>query len=136
MTQESGFEFGGRFYPWHLTDRGKDLLIIDRLTGLPPQEFFQVVEDDHDRSRGPIMLALVATSLRNGNPEWSVERVLRTVNDLSLSEVEFVAGDEEEVEEGVPLDPKTSTGKTESDADASPPSSGRSRPTPAATSGT
>jgi hypothetical protein len=43
------------------------------------------------------MLAMVACSIRAGNPDWSVERVLRTVNGIeSLSaDVTMLGGDEE-----------------------------------------
>lgn len=98
---EDGFEYQGTFYRWHISDIGKDLMLIDRFSGLPITEFFEMIEDDFDRMRMPVQLALIATSIRNGQPDWSVERIVRTVMDLSMSEIEFVAADREE--DPVPL---------------------------------
>lgn len=93
--QEAGFEFKGKFFPWKLSDTGKDLLLIDRITGVPVDEFFAMVEDDDVELRGSILLAMIATSLRAGNPTWSVERIYRTVMDLSLGEIEMLGLDDE-----------------------------------------
>lgn len=84
------------FYRWSVSDGGKDLMLIDRFTGMPIQEFFEVIEDTFDRGRAPILLALIATSIRKRHPDWSVERVVRTVQNLSLSDVVFVDSDTEE----------------------------------------
>ena len=99
--REAGFEYKGRFYRWHLSDTGKDLMIIDRFTSMPVHEFFQTVEDSFDRGRGPILLAMIGTSIRHGNPDWSVERIIREVSGLSISEdIEWIEGEEED--EGPP----------------------------------
>jgi len=95
-VNEDGFEYKGRFYRWHCTDMGKDLMLIDRFAGVPIVEFFELVDDDAERGRAPILLSLIATSVRAGNPDWSVERVVRTVQDMNLSDVTFVNADEEE----------------------------------------
>jgi hypothetical protein len=95
-SRDDGFEYQGTFYRWHVSDMGKDLMLIDRFSGLPVTEFFEVVDDEHERTRGPILLTLIATSIRNGRPAWSVERIVRTVMDLNLSEVDFVSADEED----------------------------------------
>ena len=100
--ENDGFEYDGRFYRWHVSDMGKDLMLIDRFAGMSVLDFFEVVDDEDERARGPILLTLIATSIRHGNPNWSVERVTRTVMNLSLSEVEFVGGDEEEGEADPP----------------------------------
>lgn len=91
---EDGFEYQGVFYAWHVTDTGKDLRLIDHFTGLPVKEFFETVGDTFDSGRGPILLALMATSVRHLRQEWSVERVARLIDGLSLSEVEFIEGGE------------------------------------------
>lgn len=83
---QDGFEFQGRFYRWHLTDRGKDLLLIDRIAQMPVDEFFELVEDEFDRTRTPVLLAMIATSIRAEHPQWSHQRIERTVMNLSLSE--------------------------------------------------
>lgn len=101
--QERGFEANGEFFIWHLTDCGKDLMLIDRITGgMNPSEFFEAVDDKHDQFRGPILLGLIGTSIRNRHPEWSIERIMRFVNEVKLGDIEFLGGDEEEtVEEAV-----------------------------------
>lgn len=100
--QERGFETEGEFYPWHLTDSGKDLMLIDRITGgMLPHEFFDAVGDEHEQFRGPILLGLIGTSVRNRHPEWSIERILRFVNEVKLGDIDFVGGeDDEDDEEG------------------------------------
>ena len=105
---EDGFEYKlpgdeeATFFRWSVSDGGKDLLLIDRFTGLPVHEFFAVIEDSFDRGRGPILLALLATSIRAKFPEWTPERITRTVQNLSLSEVTFI--DAEENEPGPPAE--------------------------------
>jgi hypothetical protein len=114
-TLEDGFEIevtpgaGREFFPWSITDKGKDLMLIDRLTGgMPPHEFFQLVEDLHERGRGPVLLALMATSVRARHQDWSVERITRVMMDLNLQDVVYVGGDEPEKAENDP--PKSSEG--------------------------
>lgn len=106
---EDGFEIAlhgqdREFIPWQISDKGKDLMIIDRLTGgMPPHEFFTAVEDLHDRGRGPLLLAMMGTSIRARNPGWSVDRIIRLLLDISISEdVTFIDGDEDEEAETVP----------------------------------
>lgn len=102
--QEAGFDFQGKFYPWKLSDTGKDLLLIDRITNMPVDEFFALAEDEEADLRGSVLLAMFATSLRAGNPSWSVERVYRTVMDLSLSDDIEILDDEEDAAEAVPTE--------------------------------
>ena len=111
---EDGFELEGVFYRWQATDTGKDLMLIDRFTGLPVHEFFAIIEDNFDRGRAPILLALMATSIRAKFPDRSVERIVRQVQDLSLGEVAFIDGEEPEGvtpqvaavdEKGIPVPP-------------------------------
>lgn len=96
MNDQDGFEFEGVFYAWHVSDMGKDLRLIDHFTGMPVSDFFEAVRDSFDGGRGPVLLALIATSIRHARPDWSVERVARLVDGLSLSDVVFLdAGNEE-----------------------------------------
>lgn len=104
---DDGFELAGTFYRWAVSDGGKDLMLIDRFTGMPIQEFFETIEDSFDRGRGPILLALMATSIRNHHQDWSVERIVRTVQNLNLSDVEFIDADVEE--SAVPPPPQEET---------------------------
>jgi hypothetical protein len=99
---EAGFEFAGEFYPWSVSDGAKDLILIDRFTGMPVTDFFAAIEDDVDRGRAPILLALMATSMRAKHPDRSPERIGRAVEGLSLSQVEFIDGDEQEGDDGPP----------------------------------
>lgn len=123
-VDEDGFEFQGRFYPWKVSDLGKDLMLIDRIAGLPVTDFFEVVEDEHERGRGPILLTLIATSLRAGNPTWTVERIVRAVLGTNLSDVEFVgAGGEETAEPLPPPKPKLVAEPSKSTSSDSSPSS-------------
>lgn len=93
---KDGFELDGDFYEWHVTDTGKDLMLIDQFAQMPVADFFETVEDSVDRSRAPIVLALIATSIRHKHPSWSYERIARLVMSTPLSSYTFV-GDEEEV---------------------------------------
>ena len=128
-----GFELDGTFYRWHVSDIGKDLMLIDRFAGLPIQEFFDVVDDDHERGRGPILLTLIATSIRNGHPDWSVERITRLVLGLSLSDVVFVNGDLEEQDPTLPPPgPPGPAPPANGDSSSSTPNGSSSSPTPTA----
>jgi hypothetical protein len=122
--KDDGFELHGRFYRWHVTDMGKDLMLIDQFAKQPITEFFAQIEDQFDRGRAPILLTLIATSIRAGNPDWSVERIVRTVMNLNLSEVSFVDADSEEHENPSPAADGTPTGeRSRSPANGSSPSS-------------
>jgi hypothetical protein len=92
-----GFEYQDRFYPWSISDMGKDLVLIDRICGMSLSEFYEVADDALQADRAPILLALVATSIRAGNPSWNVERIVRLVMDMSLSDLNIVG-----LEEGPP----------------------------------
>lgn len=130
-TTENGFELGGLFYPWHVTTTGKDLLLIDRISGMPPQEFFELIEDSYDLSRSPVLLALIATSMRARHPERSLERIVRTVMDLSLDDVEIVGGEDEEEGEGD--GPPQEAGGDAGPSDSSSPTSSDSPESPSQT---
>lgn len=93
--REDGFELEGDFYRWKVTDTGKDLMLIDRFTGMPVADFFETIEDSFDRGRAPVLLALMATSIRSQHPDWSVERIARLVQAVSLGDVTFVDSDAE-----------------------------------------
>ena len=120
--RDDGFEYDGTFYRWHVTDSGKDLMLIDRFTGMPVAEFFETIEDEFDRGRAPILLALIATSMRAKHPDWSVERLVRRVQDLSLGDVVFVDQDAEEQPippAGGGQEPPASTGQSNGSSSSS-----------------
>jgi len=110
--KQAGFELAGEFYAWHLTDKVKDLQLIDHFAQMPPQDFFASVEDDFDRSRTPILTAMMATSIRHVKQNWSLARVIRMVEDISMSDITFFEGEEEE---DVPLDSQDSLTAEEED---------------------
>lgn len=132
--QEDGFEYKlpgddqATFFRWSVSDGGKDILLIDRFTGLPVHEFFDLVGDTFDRGRGPIMLALIATSIRAKFPDWTPERIVRVVQNLHLSELEFIDA-EQDGPSPLPETPGVNANGSDSPSDASKPSA-----TPAATS--
>lgn len=133
---EHGFEYQGRFYRLHVSDMGKDLMLIDRFTGMPMPEFFELVDDEVGLERGPVMLALVATSIRHGNPGWTVERIVRTVMDMSLADLTWVGVDEEEpdVEAMLPPSPEPTTESRGAAPSPSPVDDSSSSSTPPASS--
>ena len=95
MSDEPGFEYQSEFYPWHVTDMGKDLMLIDRISGMGLGEFRDSLDDfDLDTGPAPLLLTLLATSIRHRHPGWPVDRIVRMVEGMSLSEVEFVGLEE------------------------------------------
>lgn len=78
-----GFELDGEFLPLAIDwNHGKDLMLIDRITGMGVEEF--IGEITSGSTRTPVMLATLATSYRARHPEASVERIYRIVtSDLS-----------------------------------------------------
>jgi hypothetical protein len=129
MTEErpaAGFEHAGEFYPWRVGDTGKDLMLIDRFSGLSITEFFALVDDPVDSGRAPVVLAMIACSIRARHPDWSVERITRTVMNLSLSEdVTFLDPDTEEVTPDPTAAPASEAG-TPTGGSSSSPSNGSS----------
>jgi hypothetical protein len=99
---QDGFEYTipgedeATFFPWTVTDGGKDLMLIDHFTHLPIHEFFTLIDDEFDRSRAPILLAMMATSIRAKHTDWTPERIIRTVQNLKISEVTMVDAEEDE----------------------------------------
>jgi hypothetical protein len=133
-TGKDGFEYkspddtAATFYTWSVSTGAKDLMLIDRFTGMPVSEFFEQIEDSFDRGRAPILFALMATSIRAKNPEWSLERIVRLVQNLDLTEVKFIDGDATEDElpppSGGQQGPPSEDGST-SPSDESKPSATR-----------
>ena len=130
--KEDGFEYKlpgddqATFFKWSVSDGGKDIMLIDRFTQMPVHEFFAIVEDEVERGRGPILLALLATSIRAKFPDWTPERIARVVQNLSLSDVEFIDADEDAK---VPPTEATPTGEKspdESKSSATPPDNSES----------
>jgi hypothetical protein len=134
-ASQDGFELGGEFYPFHVDDTGKNLMLIDRLTGLSLPEFSAYLGDDTDRNRGPVTLALVATSIRAAKPDWSVEKIVRLVQNTRISDIEWVDGeqDAEETDASPPAETPPDE-PSSSPANGSSPSSTRPEPSTSWTS--
>jgi len=103
--KEDGFEYKlpgddqATFFPWKVNVEGaKDMLIIDTFTQLPIDVFHEKLQDGFERRRGPFLLALIATSIAAKNPDWTVQRVCRLVENLDFSL--FLGIDAEEEEQG------------------------------------
>jgi hypothetical protein len=123
MAHEPGFELTfpdereAEFFPFAIGMSGaKDLKIIDRCTQMPLDEFAEAFDDPSQRGRGPIMLAMIGLSIRAKHPDWSVERVMKVVDELELPDVTFL-GVEEEESNGT--DPLTQEPKLENEAKSS-----------------
>ncbi len=124
--REDGFELDGRFYRFAVSTHNKDMMLIDRFTKLPPQEFFDAVESRSifEMQRTPMLLALVATSVRAARPDWSVERITRVVEDRDFDSIVWIGGDEEERTDidGPPSPAASAAATSESSPDESSPS--------------
>lgn len=98
-----GFEWKDRFYRWSVSDIGKDLMLIDRIAQMPASEFIDMMGEIGENERAPVLLGLIATSIRAGHPDWSVDRIYRVVMGLSLStDIEFISsgtGDQDDDDE-------------------------------------
>ncbi len=124
-----GFEFSGEFFDLTVNfDNGKDLILIDRLTRMPVDEFQEAVQDGVSIGRGPVMMAVLATSIRAKHPNWTIERILSMVIS-DLSELVFIGATEEEESDadGPPaetseLTPETPSSSTSPSDVSSPPS--------------
>jgi hypothetical protein len=84
------------FIPFALSTMGaKEMKIIDRCTAMPLDEFAAALDDPSQRTRGPVLLAMIALSIRAHYPDWTVERIMRLVDDMDELPT-FVGGDEED----------------------------------------
>jgi hypothetical protein len=118
---EGGFEFQGAFYPWHIDDTGKDLMLIDRISGLPLSEFSEMAADPAQRGRAPIILTLFATSIRHRHPDWSVERIYALVANVKMSDFVTISVDEPDPDEAMlPPSVSRSTPPLSGEASSSP----------------
>ncbi len=86
-AEREGFELDGVFYEWHASDTGKDLMLIQNF--VDPVSFLETKEVD--LAEIPLLLALIATSLRYAT-NWSVPRILRTIEDRSIGDFVIIGG--------------------------------------------
>src|SRR3954470_4515414 len=142
MTKEDGFEYKlpddeeATFFPWKVNVEGaKDMLIIDSFTQLPIDVFHEKLQDGFERRRGPFLLALIATSIAAKHQDWTVQRIVRLVENLDFSKFTGIdAGDEEAGDVAVP--PETGEPTSENSSSPSDGSSSSATPTPESTSDT
>ncbi len=137
---QDGFEYTipgedeATFFGWTVSDGGKDLMLIDHFTHLPIHEFFALIDDEFDRSRAPILLAMMATSIRAKRPDWTPERIIRTVQNLKISDVTMVDAEADEaprVDPPVEEEPTGAKSSSASKRSATPADSSPSETSPA-----
>jgi hypothetical protein len=142
MTKEDGFEYKlpdddeATFFPWKVNVEGaKDMLIIDSFTQLPIDVFHEKLQDGFERRRGPFLLALIATSIAAKFPDWTVQRIVRLVENLDFSKFTGIDADEEEAGD-VKVPPETGEPTNESSSSPSDGSSSSATQTDESTSDT
>ena len=137
---QDGFEYKipgedeASFFAWTVSDGGKDLMLIDHFTHLPIHEFFALIDDEFDQSRAPVLLTMMATSIRAKHPDWTPERIIRIVQNLKLSEVEMITAEADEAPRVDPPVEEKPTGAKSSSASkpsATPADSSPSETSPA-----
>lgn len=127
--RDNGFELDGRYYPLRMRmGHPKDLLLMDRLSDGRAFEIAQAAEDDADDAERygiTFTLCMIATSLRAGNPTWSVERIydrVMSIEDLD-TEVVWIGGESEEQllpPDGPAATPATSSSSSLDESSSSP----------------
>jgi hypothetical protein len=96
---ETGFEIKGRFYPLAAAFRLGDPVLVERVTGLDwPAFTARLPEEDSDPSQAEdivVTAGLLAVSVWQQHPHWRRERVASYVEQLDLSKVKFIAGEDD-----------------------------------------
>jgi hypothetical protein len=133
---EDGFEYQGEFYRWRTDSdlNGKDLMLIDRITGMPFNDYLAMTQDPVESGRTSVLLTMVALSMRAANPEWTVERIMRLMVDFKPDD--FVTIDADTEADTLPpasADEPASTGEGSS-SESKPTSSARTPATSATSS--
>jgi hypothetical protein len=92
---DPGFEISGTYYPFPVSFRLGDPVLVEQVTGLSWPEFTNRL-DDSDYDEDLVTLSgLIAVSLWQQNPGWRRDRVVREVERLDMENVKVV-GDEVE----------------------------------------
>ena len=123
MADVSGWEIYKRFYPLITVDKFRvgDPILVSLITGLDFQEFVtkasQMEEDMNaalEQGEGDdyipdqvVMTGLLAVAFWHGNRQMARAKVVKTVERIPLSEIEFLPGEEEEDEVGPPAEEAT-----------------------------
>jgi len=103
MPQEDGFEYKlpgdeqATFFKWNLNlESTPHMRLIDHFAGVPIHVFAENLDDDLEKQRIPVLLTVIATSIETKYPEWSFERVVRTVEKFDWAAYKAIEADEDD----------------------------------------
>ena len=109
---EDGFEYKlpgdnqATFFKWSLNlESTPHMRLIDHFAGVPLHVFAEHLDDDLEKQRIPVLLSVIATSIETKFPDWSLERVIRTVEKFDWSNYKQIEADEDDA--GPPDESKT-----------------------------
>lgn len=98
---EDGFEYklpgdeNGTFFKWNLNlESTPHMRLIDHFTGVPIDVFAENLDDDLEKRRFPVLLTVIATSIESKYPDWTFERVVRTVEKFDWANYKQIEADE------------------------------------------
>ena len=98
---EDGFEYKlpgeneATFFKWNLNlESTPHMRLIDHFAGVPIHVFAENLDDDLEKQRIPVLLSVIATSIESKYPEWTFERVVRTVEKFDWSSYKQIEGDD------------------------------------------
>ena len=96
---EDGFEYKlpgddqATFFKWSLNlESTPHMRLIDHFAGVPLHVFAEHLDDDLEKQRIPVLLSVIATSIEAKFPDWSLERVIRTVEKFDWSRYTQIEG--------------------------------------------
>lgn len=122
---EDGFEYKlpgeeqATFFKWNLNlESTPHMRLIDHFAGVPLHVFAENLDDDLEKQRIPVLLSVIATSIESKYPEWSFDRVVRTVEKFDWANYKQIEGDD-----ASPPDGKQAAQTTEDSASPSDESS-------------
>ena len=98
---EDGFEYKlpgdeqATFFKWNLNyESTPHMRLIDHFARVPIDVFMETLDDDLEKRRIPVLLSVIATSIESKYPEWTFERVVRTVEKFDWSNYKEIEGDD------------------------------------------
>jgi len=108
---KAGFSLnGGDVIEWNIGDGVKDLILIDKVTmGMPTAEFYGAIRDAEQRGRGPVLLGMLALSVRAAHPDWSLRVIEDMIMNMDFETLTYYDSNgkpiTDEQEEEAPVDP-------------------------------
>ena len=97
---EDGFEYKlpgdteATFFKWNLNlESTPHMRLIDHFAGVPLNVFAEHLDDDLEKQRINVLLTVIATSIESKYPEWTLERVIRTVEKFDWASYTQIDGD-------------------------------------------